>query len=44
MPVDVSPPAGETEREPADEATVRLTGRVVFPLPFVVFMKLTVSV
>jgi hypothetical protein len=46
VPVEVRPPAGDTVSGPATDAalTVRLTGRVVFPVPVVVLVKVTVSV
>src|SRR5512134_1241968 len=44
-PVEERPPAGVTDIAPGAGAavTVRLTGRVVFPVPLVVFVKVTVS-
>jgi hypothetical protein len=45
VPEDVSPVAGATDIAPAAGVvvTVKLTGRVVFPVPLVVFVKVTVS-
>jgi hypothetical protein len=46
VPVEDRPPPGVTVSGPATFAafTVRLTGRVVFPVPLVVLAKVTVSV
>jgi hypothetical protein len=43
---EVRPPAGVTVSGPATDAvvTVRLTARVVFPVPLVALVKVTVSV
>jgi hypothetical protein len=43
VPVEVNPVAGVTLKAPAIAFTVRLTLRVVFPLPSVVLVKVTVS-
>ena len=43
FPEDVNPPPGVTARTPEVAFTVKLTGLVVFPLPLVVLVKLTVS-
>ena len=42
-PDDDSPSPGVTDRTPEVGFTVKVTGRVVLPEPFVVFVKLTVS-
>jgi hypothetical protein len=46
VPDEVRPPAGVTVIGPATfvALTVRLTGRVVFPVSLVVLVKVTVSV
>jgi hypothetical protein len=46
IPDEVRPPAGVTVSGPATfvALTVKLTGRVVFPVPLVVLVKVTVSV
>src|SRR5512135_2264172 len=43
VPEEVSPPVGVTDIVTADGLTVRLTPRVAFPWPFVVFVNVTVS-
>jgi hypothetical protein len=42
-PEDASPPAGVTERIPGGGVIVRVTARVVSPLPLVVFVNETAS-
>ena len=43
VPEEDRPPAAATDREPDVAFTVRLTARVVFPAPLVVFVSVTVS-
>ena len=45
LPDEVSPPAGVTDKTPAEggELTVKDTPRVVLPFPFEVLVKVTVS-
>ncbi len=42
-PVEASPPAGVTARAPGGAEIVKVTGRVAFPVAFVVFVNVTVA-